>query len=179
MQPYSSTRSPKHRRPRPGEGGFTLIEALVAIVIVSIGLLGSAWLQIHSVRTTQNAYLQSQAAAITGDLADRIRANPDGERLGAYDSIDTANLPADPDCIDVGCTPAQLAAEDVREWAALVTGGSALLPSGSGTVSRSGSVYTVRLSWVEQDQRSAGEKAAEDADGVDSTQRIYEVRFSP
>lgn len=160
-------------------GGFTLIEALVAIVIVSIGLLGSAWLQIYSMRTTQNAYLQSQAAVIAADLADRIRANPEGAELGVYDDIDTGELPSDPDCIDEGCSPTQLANHDIREWSAQVTGTSALLPSGSATVSRSGEVYTVTLNWTEQDLRSATEKAVEDQEGTDSTQRSYEVRFSP
>ena len=55
--------------------GFTLIEVLVALIIVSIGLLGLAGLQATSVRFNQQAYLRSQAVQQAYDMADRIRAN--------------------------------------------------------------------------------------------------------
>lgn len=57
------------------ERGFTLIEVLIALLVLSVGLLGLASLQISSVANNQEASLQSQATAIMMDLASRMRAN--------------------------------------------------------------------------------------------------------
>lgn len=56
-------------------GGFTLIEVLVALVVLAIGLLGIAALYIDSLRASRTALLRTQAIAVASDLADRIRVN--------------------------------------------------------------------------------------------------------
>lgn len=55
--------------------GMTLIEVLVTLVIISVGLLGVAALQITTVRNNQDAYVRSQAAMLASDMLDRMRAN--------------------------------------------------------------------------------------------------------
>jgi prepilin-type N-terminal cleavage/methylation domain-containing protein len=59
--------------------GMSLIEVLVALVILSVGLLGIAQLLIHGMRTSHAALLRTQAVNLVADMAERIRANP-GER---------------------------------------------------------------------------------------------------
>jgi type IV pilus assembly protein PilV len=66
----------KHpRRLRAAPGGFTLIEVLVAIVVLAFGLLGFALLQTMSVRFTQSANYRTQATNLAYDLIDQMRAN--------------------------------------------------------------------------------------------------------
>ena len=67
------------RAPQPSAGGFTLIEVLVALVVMSVGLLGLALLQQNAVAFNRDAYLASQATVLAYDIADRIRGNRSGE----------------------------------------------------------------------------------------------------
>jgi type IV pilus assembly protein PilV len=65
--------------PRQGcaiNGGFTLIEVLVAMTILGVGLLGLAGMQIAGMRGSHSAYLRTQATFAAYDLADRMRSNP-------------------------------------------------------------------------------------------------------
>ena len=63
------------RRGTSGSGGFTLIEVLVSIVILSIGLLGIAKLMLFSSRSNDSAYLRSQATELAYEILDNMRAN--------------------------------------------------------------------------------------------------------
>jgi type IV pilus assembly protein PilV len=65
----------RQRRLRAVPGGFTLIEVLVAIVVLAFGLLGFALLQTMSVRFTQSANYRTQATNLAYDLIDQMRAN--------------------------------------------------------------------------------------------------------
>lgn len=56
--------------------GFTLIEVLVTLAILSVGLLGLAALQIQGLRGTHDALLQTQAGVLTVAMAERLRAEP-------------------------------------------------------------------------------------------------------
>ncbi len=110
--------------------GFTLLEVLVAIVVISLGLLGLAGLQAASLINNQTAHHRSIATQQAYDMADRIRANLAGVATGAYDALG-ANTPADPACIAGGCTVANMAVTDHSQWN---TNNGRLLPNGVGTV---------------------------------------------
>lgn len=111
--------------------GFTLLEVLVAIVVLSLGLLGLAGLQASSLRNNQTAYYRGIATQQAYDMADRIRANLAGVRAGNYSNL-VAGLPAgNPDCFAAVCTAANIAVSDHRQWN---TVNAALLPAGNGTV---------------------------------------------
>ncbi len=132
-----------HRRSR----GFSLVEALVALLVLSIGLLGIAGLQLTGMRNNQAAYLRSQAVVLADDILERMRANRG--TLAAY----AVALGDDPPA-----TPGTMAETDLRAW--LLTLG-ALLPGGDGaiTVDGANNRVTVTTQWRE---RSAvtGEAAA-------------------
>jgi len=153
--------------PMPSRGdhrGFTLLEILVAIVVLSIGLLGLAGLQVVSLNNNQTAYYRSVATQQAYDMADRMRANLAGIAAGNYDNL-TATLPADPGCIasgSVGCTTlANVALTDQFQW---LTQNAAVLPSGAGTVrcavgpsancatntATSNRVFDITVSWLEK-----------------------------
>ena len=58
--------------------GFTLIEVLIAMLVLAVGLLGLAGLQATSLKNNQSAYNRSQATQLAYDMADRMRANVAG-----------------------------------------------------------------------------------------------------
>lgn len=138
------------RQRAPRSRGFTLIEALVALVVLSIGMLGIAGLYLESLRSGRTTILRSEAITLASDLADRIRANRAG--AGAYaDDVSGVGEYLDA-CADgtVGCTPAQMAAHDKFEWLDALT---TSLPSGAATVdvdaATAPDTYTITASWVE------------------------------
>jgi type IV pilus assembly protein PilV len=111
------------------QGGFTLLEILVAIVVLSIGLLGLASLQAVGLRTNQSAYLRSQATLLAEDMADRMRANNVAVQANAYD-LPVANLSAN--CrTAAGCSANEMAQNDYAEWTATLAG---VFPNGEGVV---------------------------------------------
>lgn len=73
--------------------GMSLVEVLVALVVLSIGLLGIAQVLIHGMRTSHAALLRTQAVNLVADMAERIRANPDGDELAEWREAVRAVLP--------------------------------------------------------------------------------------
>jgi type IV pilus modification protein PilV len=101
--------------------GAGLIELLVALAVLSIGLLGVAHLLVHSMRASHSALLRTQAVNLVADMADRIRANPRG--AAAYDCAGYATGAAprgcaavDPVTAPANCTSAELAEDDLARW---------------------------------------------------------------
>ena len=97
--------------------GFTLIEVLIALLILAVGLLGMATLMTTSLQSNQGAYRRSQASLLTYDLVERMRLN----RSQAITSDDyTLSAGADaastPSCDSAGCTPHQQAQLDMYQW---------------------------------------------------------------
>lgn len=70
---------------RSYQRGASLLEVLVAIVIVSFGLLGLAGLQMTSVKSNHSAYERSQATLLAYDLSDRMRAMHSEALNGRFD----------------------------------------------------------------------------------------------
>ena len=90
----------KKRNPRR-QFGFSLVEVLIALVIMSVGMLGIAGLYVQSMQAGRTSMFRHHAVTLAGDVADRIRANPTAG--GAY----TAANGADNSCVagNVVCTP--------------------------------------------------------------------------
>jgi type IV pilus assembly protein PilV len=136
--------------------GFTLIEVLVTLVIMAIGLLGLAGLQISSLRDNLGAEQRGKAAQLAYDMADRMRSNTDRTNLVALD--DYLNAAAvDVSCkTSAGCNPTEMAGHDLFEWEREI-GNS--LPLGQGSISSSGGVYSITVEW--DDDRSGGLNAGD------------------
>jgi len=143
----------RHLKTKQKMTGFTLFEVLIAVLVLSIGLLGLASLQVEGLKNNNSAYMRSQASILAYDLADRIRANP-GPNYA------TTTAAAVSGCTTVtGCNTDEMAANDLFEWQAAI---ASALPSGSGTVTRdsSGSVYTITISWDDDRSGSASQSFA-------------------
>lgn len=128
------------------EHGFGLVEALVALVVISVGMIGIAALYGQGLSASRTAFYRTQAVYLASDLADRIRVN---RRGGAS----YTGAGADHNC-DAGdnndCTPAEMAEHDVAAWRAQVA--SVLPGPGVGTVVPTGTTpptYTITVTWQE------------------------------
>ena len=125
--------------------GFTLVEVLIALIIMSVGMLGIAGLYVHSMQAGRTSLFRHNAVIMAGDIADRIRANP--RAAAAY-----IGAGADNACVNggVNCTPAQMAAHDILLWdqQALDT-----LPNGDVTIIFNNAVvpptYQITVAWDE------------------------------
>jgi len=94
--------------------GFTLIEALVTVIVMSIGLLGVAALQNTSVKLTYDSYLRTQSALLASDLFDRMRANTDIDYAGL--SYVSSSVGTTCSGASANCTALQMAAYDAANW---------------------------------------------------------------
>ncbi|MHB1175654.1 MAG: type IV pilus modification protein PilV [Sulfuriferula sp.] len=126
--------------------GFTLLEVLVAMVIVSIGLVGLAGLMMTSAKNNQSAFYRSQASWLSYDIIDRMRANRTPAQNGAYD-IALGVAPT-------GCGSGVAVSDDLCQWNTEL---QTALPTGKGSIVVSGSVATVTVSW--DDSRGLGRYA--------------------
>lgn len=144
--------------------GFSLIELLVAVVIMAVGILGIAGLQVVALQQNRSALLRAEATMLANDIMDRIRVNTDFT-YGAL--IDAA--PVDPvNCKGVECTRAEMMDYDISTWkcsinsldpdgnkyaACTTLGIDGKLPEGAGSINKAGDIYTVTVQW--SDDRGA------------------------
>lgn len=120
--------------------GFTLIEVLIAMLVLAIGLLGLAALQATGIRNNQSAYYRGQATQLAYNLADRMRANVAGKT-----TYTTGTATATANCLTTaGCTKEAMAEHDLKEWNDAI---SSTLPSGTGTVTVAAGIYTITINW--------------------------------
>lgn len=156
------------------EHGATLIEVLIAALILSIGLLGLAGLQAATVRYKLNSWARAGVADLVADLSDKIRMNPTvaGSDFGtglAVASLYTYNdtwanqqaaalaLPAT-NCDSTNCTDSQRAAFDLMAWRINVRN---KLPQGSTLVSGDKvQGVQVTLMWFDKDFTTQGTNIA-------------------
>jgi len=171
--------------------GFTLIEVLVTVVVVSIGLLGLAGLQINGLRANVSSEARSKATLLASDIIERMRANPLGVANNSYANINTAAIGCavqpDPFCSNTNgataasCDATEMASFDAWVWACgmptagTVRGGiSNQLNQGTGTVvcdtapCLPGSTYTVTVNWSETNLNTGVAGSA----GANTTQNI-------
>mgnify|MGYP003608823969 CR=1 FL=1 len=112
--------------------GFTLLEVLITLIVLSVGLLGLSGLQTMSLRSNHDAYLRSQAAIQAYDLVDRMRANS-GSNSSAYIKSGTDMVGTEKAACDTtaGCTATEMALHDLFKWN---QANQTLLPQGIGIV---------------------------------------------
>jgi type IV pilus assembly protein PilV len=143
---------------RDRSAGFTLVEALVALVVLSIGLLGIAALYLDSLRAGRTAIYRTQAVNLASDIADRIRANRDAP-VASYNVAFGVPSAVTPSCENTtGCTPEALAATDVARWKEAIGGVDlsgvlvGALPEGDGQIvvtAGTPNLYVITIQWSE------------------------------
>lgn len=135
-----------------GKRGFTLLEVLIALLVLSIGLLGLAALQTVGLRSSQMAAQRTLVSQYTYSIADRMRANPDGlSTVNRYYVIgaDDPTPRITTNCDTTACTTEQLATFDLAHWRTGVNS----LPGGKSRINQSVvngvTVHTITVHWNE------------------------------
>lgn len=145
------------KTPLPSQCGATLIEVLVAIVILSIGLLGLAGLQATSVQGNYGAFYRSQATILAADITDRMRANRKAAIAGNYNLSELKSAYT---------TTSTRADKDLNEWLIQV----AKLPAGKARIERDSStaLVTITINWDDSrgNIKKADGTASSDAPGT-------------
>jgi type IV pilus assembly protein PilV len=151
---------------RKQQSGFSLIEVLVATVIMSIGILGIAGLQVVSLQQNRSSLLRSEALQFGNDIVDRMRANPDE----VYAPVEYTDAPISgaKNCKEVSCSAAEMSDYDIALWKCMISPTDSAgatyticagllaafrtvssLPGGEGEIQIAGDVQTVRVRWVD------------------------------
>ena len=144
-----------HIEPYKSQTGFSLVEVLVALFVLSIGLLGLAALQTTSLQYNTGSYFRTQATFLAYDIIDRMRANStaiaDSDGNG-YDQPASSNVASGTNCDTTSCNSAQLALYDVKRWydraVATLPNAAATPPTIQIDSSRNA---TITIRWMERD----------------------------
>jgi type IV pilus assembly protein PilV len=143
--------------------GFTLIEVLIAMLILAGGLLGLAALQTYTLRSNLAAYNHGQATQLLYNMADRMRANnckpassppaPTAVTCNAIapnyviaNSNSLTGQSVDAACVTTGCTPLVMANNDLIEWNDAIR---TTLSLGRGSISSANGIFTLSITWDE------------------------------
>ena len=134
----------------PQQTGFSLIEVMVALLIISIGLLGVARMQAQAIGNTKVSSSRSIAAIHAASMASAMHANKaywaaglapaSAAVTGTSISDATLNGQTVTDCVANSCSPVQMAAFDLQAWGSSLL---AQLPAGAGTVVCSTTLGTI------------------------------------
>lgn len=144
--------------------GVGLVEVLVALIILSVGLLGIASLYVTTLQAKTTSLSRMKATYLAQDMADRMRANPSAvnDTATGYELASGQGLSqsGEPSCTSP-CTPAQIASIDKYQWTKMIsdTGSTSNGTGLPGTVSRSiditnatltsPAIATIYLKWSE------------------------------
>jgi type IV pilus assembly protein PilV len=167
--------------------GFTLLEVLIALLIVSFGMLGVAGLQLVTLKSNASSQYRSLAVNFAHEISERMRANPEmvinpthwipgvAYNAPAVSKTDSYINSFKPACKSLGCTPQELAQNDLAEWQQAIAStfpngiGIVCIDSGTGTGTPSaipgeaaydgtvftpncdgqGNTFVVKIAWLE------------------------------
>ena len=159
--------------------GYTLIEVLITMLVLAVGVLGAAGLQVTALKNLQTSGSYGTAAMLANDMADRMWINRAQVLADAYNHSE-APAGTIPDCDANVCSGAQMAVYDTNEWQQLVTGYTqagtdivvpSMLQSGQGEVTRPVNTepdFEITLRWDDDNSGSTGtECPPQSADDLD------------
>lgn len=119
-----------HSGHRPRRRGIALMEAMIAILVLSMGALGYAALQIKGLSASSSSMWRSKAGNLANEMADRVRANRAGAVAGGYGALTSVETVSD--CGTTSdCSPVRMAKLDNAQWNATLANE---LPGGRGVV---------------------------------------------
>jgi len=125
--------------------GFTLLEVLIALLVLSIGMLGVAGMQISSLKASQNTFYRSQGNMLAYEMMDRISVN--AASVASYGGVNTtSNNYSSTNCETSACVAAAIAAFDIAQWEINL---ASALPSGNGSIAVAAGLVTVTVRWDE------------------------------
>lgn len=141
--------------------GVSLLEALVALLVLALGILGLAGLQTRTLVESRTTNARAIAVSMVEDLNERMQFNAEARLLNPNPYVVGWNvqpaMPANPNCFTAACTAAQLAQLDLAQWKATL---AALLPGGDAAVFVSpddANQLGILVGWAENESEKADE----------------------
>jgi type IV pilus assembly protein PilV len=146
---------------RSNQGGLSMIEVLVAMVIIAVGILGLTALQLTAMKYNKEASLRSVATTLAVEIGDRMRSNTKGVTDGNYDrdmgyttALTAVSAPSCGSSSD--CSPSNMAKLDISGWqadlaAALPGGAGAIIPTAEASTRKS-----IVIMWTDKSLNDAG-----------------------
>jgi type IV pilus assembly protein PilV len=136
--------------------GFSILEVLVSLVVLSIGLIGVAAVQVNTMKFGQVSQQRSNASQQVMAISERMRSNLAGVREGRYALLGTfaaipSMVPAASVCTGgTGCDTAQISRTDLNNWSAEL---ARVLPSGRGVINATNAPlgWQITVMWEEKD----------------------------
>lgn len=126
--------------------GFTLIEVLIALLILAVGVLGIAALQFQALRYSHDSNLRNQISFLAGDIADRMRINRNN--IASY----TSNYTVDIDSLGANTCNNATGADKDNDLGCWRNAIDSVLPHGStANISVNGSLYTIAIGWSDRE----------------------------
>ncbi len=118
---------------RNAQRGLSLIESLVAMLVLALGIAGLALVQARLLVDSRAASGRSVALTLVDDLANRMMFNRDTAASNGY-KLAWGEIPAARDCSMASCSGSELAQADLNAWRLAV---KTALPMGNAAVFRS------------------------------------------
>ena len=145
--------------------GATLIEALVSILVLSLGLLGMAGLQLNALSFQKSSWAQHRVSELTTDIVERMQTNPFASQRGQYNYTQTYAISAAANLSSAGCqtatfpcTAQQIAGDDLSSW---MKKAQQTLPGGAASISGNATQgFVVTAMYLDKDFRDAVTNAA-------------------
>jgi type IV pilus assembly protein PilV len=147
--------------------GFSMLEVLISMLVIMIGVLGIAGMQMLAINNTENARYQSLATILASSMAAEIQANtaywgsPPSSLIQVSNAAATVVPAVAGTCLGSVCTPVQMAYYDLSTWGTALAG---RLPSGAGTIqcySTTPAVCALTLTWSEKNTAISNPTGAE------------------
>ena len=163
--------------------GMSLVEVMVALLVLGIGVMGYAALQLRSVKMSEDTYSRSQAMAIAQDAIERVRANIDGlptylaTNWGAELAAPATRCTYTDDIPAAPCNATQMVANDVYELRTTV---NSMLPTGAIAVAPCNQLTCVTVAWNETTVANCDQDDInDDNNDLDNTASCVRLEFIP
>lgn len=138
--------------------GFTLIEVLVAVLVLGLGLLGVAALQANATKTNHSALQRTQAVMLAYFMLDAMRANKDAAKAGSY-NLGTLGPPDTPQC--TAPTESDLITHDQAQWFTALKQNLGNANTTCGLIACNASSCTVKVFWDDSHAGGLGNQVIE------------------
>lgn len=181
----AGVKNPPHSPSRTArrQGGFTLIEVMVALIVLVLGVLGAAAMTLTALKDNKQSALRSQASALAYELADIMRSSQPPRLNDTFIADVSTTTPA---CWTSGCNPTAMAQNELAAWKQKVAD---VLPNGVGKVCRdvanAASSYVcdglatsnvvVKLQWEEKNNVSSDASLGANNFATPTTTRVLTV----
>lgn len=144
--------------PRPGsQHGFSMLEVLITLFILSVGLLGLAAMQAEGLKTSSGSLLRSKAVVAMADITDRMRANAAGLNNYSLTLGETISLPAGSACVSNPCSATLMAQFDMAQWLTSLQAVGSGLPGAQAAIAPLAAAGRFRftVSWTDHQANAA------------------------